>query len=275
MQNLILRIISSFFLILFFYSILGEIKQLFVLSIFFLISMSVWEFLRLSSFRLIQNNLFEKTGFFLTRQKIDFFDHIIIILLNFLCFLLIKNYIYLFFISFISFLLLLILQKISLEKIFGILYISLPIFFIIQLSNEVNFQTYIFFIIFYSITTDVSSFLVGKTFGGMKLAPRISPGKTLSGSLGGIILPLFFSLIFFSNSEVSLFLICVSSVLFSLIVQIGDLIESSFKRYCFVKESSNLIPGHGGVLDRFDGFLLLTFFVYILKIFNFNFYFII
>ena len=61
--------------------------------------MSVWEFLRLSSFRLIQNNLFEKTIFFLTRQKIDFFSHIIIILLNFLCFLLIKNYIYLFFIS--------------------------------------------------------------------------------------------------------------------------------------------------------------------------------
>ena len=237
--------------------------------------MSVWEFLRLSSFRLIQNNLHEKTGFFLTRQKIDFFDHIIIILLNFLCFLLIKNYIYLFFISFISFLLLLFLQKISLEKIFGILYISLPIFFIIQLSNEVNFKMYIFFIIFYSITTDVSSFLVGKMFGGMKLAPRISPGKTLSGSLGGIILPLFFSLIFFSNSEVSFFLISVTSILFSLIVQIGDLIESSFKRYCFVKESSNLIPGHGGVLDRFDGFLLLTFFVYILKIFNFNFYFII
>ncbi len=275
MQNLILRTISSFFLFFFFYSILGEIKQLFVLSIYFLISMSVWEFLRLSSFRLIQNNLLEKTGFFLTRQKIDFFDHVIIILLNFLCFLLIKNYIYLFFISFISFFILLFLQKISLEKIFGILYISLPIFFIIQLSNEENFKMYIFFIIFYSITTDVSSFLVGKMFGGMKLAPKISPGKTLSGSLGGIILPLFFSLIFFSNSEVSFFLISVTSFLFSLIVQIGDLIESSFKRYCFVKESSNLIPGHGGVLDRFDGFLLLTSFVYILKIFNFNFYFII
>ena len=275
MQNLVLRIISSFFLFLFFYSILAEIKYLFFLSIHFLISMSIWEFLRLSNFRLFQNNSYEKTGFLLTRQKINFFDYTTIIFLNILCFFLIKNSMYLFFIFFLLFFLFLFFQRISFEKVFGIFYICLPIFFLILLRNEEDFRIYIFFIIFYSITTDVASFFVGKLFGGIKLVPKISPGKTVSGSLGGIILPLLLSLIFFSNYQSSFFLIFFTSIFFSLIVQIGDLIESSFKRYCFVKESSNLIPGHGGVLDRFDGFLLLTFFVYILKIFNFNFYFII
>ena len=237
--------------------------------------MSIWEFLRLSNFRLFQDNSYEKTGFLLTRQKINFFDYTTIIFLNILCFFLIKNSMYLFFIFFLLFFLFLFFQRISFEKVFGIFYICLPIFFLILLRNEEDFRIYIFFIIFYSITTDVASFFVGKLFGGIKLVPKISPGKTVSGSLGGIILPLLLSLIFFSNYQSSFFLIFLTSIFFSLIVQIGDLIESSFKRYCFVKESSNLIPGHGGVLDRFDGFLLLTLFVYILKIFNFNFYFII
>ena len=134
---------------------------------------------------------------------------------------------------------------------------------------------YIFFIIFYSITTDISSFFTGKFFWRTKLAPKISPGKTISGSLGGILIPTLISLIFFSDYQNSLLLITFTSILFSFIVQIGDLIESYYKRLCYIKESSNLIPGHGGVLDRFDGFMLLIVFVYILKFFNFNFYFII
>ena len=69
--------------------------------------------------------------------------------------------------------------------------------------------------------------------------------------------------------------ILMYSVLIPISATLGDFIESYYKRKAMTKDSGNLIPGHGGVLDRFDGFLLLTFFVYILKIFNFNFYFII
>ena len=145
MQNLVLRIISSFFLFLFFYSILAEIKYLFFLSIHFLISMSIWEFLRLSNFRLFQNNSYEKTGFLLTRQKINFFDYTTIIFLNILCFFLIKNSMYLFFIFLLLFFLFLFFQRISFEKVFGIFYICLPIFFLILLRNEEDFRIYIFF----------------------------------------------------------------------------------------------------------------------------------
>ena len=60
-------------------------------------------------------------------------------------------------------------------------------------------------------------------------------------------------------------------VLFSLICQVGDFIESYFKRLCFIKESSNLIPGHGGILDRLDGAILLTTFIFILNILQINF----
>ena len=274
LTNLILRIISSFLLLFFFYSLISEEKFLFLIAIHFLISLSLWEILRLTNFRKLNNISSDSNGFFLTRQKITVFDYLLIIILNLLCFFLIYNS-YLFFYIFFAFLLLfLFIQKISLEKLFGTIYISLPIFFLILLSDDQNFKTYVFFIIFYTIATDISSFFVGKLIGGPKLAPKISPGKTISGSLGGFFIPAFLCTVFFFNYEISSFLIFFTSIFFSLIVQTGDLVESYYKRCCFVKESSNLIPGHGGVLDRFDGFLLLIFFVYILKIFNFNFYFI-
>ena len=130
-------------------------------------------------------------------------------------------------------------------------------------------------IFFYAVATDTSSFLVGRYLKGWKIAPRVSPGKTISGSIGGVIIPSILSLLFFGEKYDSVLLIVLTSIIFSMVVQIGDLIESYYKRLCFVKESSNLIPGHGGILDRFDGLALLIVFVYILKLLNFKFYFIV
>ena len=77
----------------------------------------------------------------------------------------------------------------------------------------------------------------------------------------------------FKNSNISN--IIYLSFLFSIISQVGDFIESGFKRYCRVKDSSNLIPGHGGLLDRFDGVFILVIIIYLLELLDYNFFFIV
>jgi phosphatidate cytidylyltransferase len=102
--------------------------------------------------------------------------------------------------------------------------------------------------------TDIGAYLAGRLFGGPKLAPRISPGKTWSGSLGGLVIgggllaaaghpgPGFASAL-------------LAALLLSLFAQAGDLLESWIKRKLGVKDSGRTIPGHGGLFDRLDGFL--------------------
>jgi phosphatidate cytidylyltransferase len=98
----------------------------------------------------------------------------------------------------------------------------------------------------------------GRAFGGPKLAPTVSPGKTRSGSTAGLVAgllvaPVFAALVFPRvGLEIPLWQLLVIAGALSVVGQIGDLAESLFKREAGVKDSSNLIPGHGGVLDRLD-----------------------
>jgi phosphatidate cytidylyltransferase len=100
--------------------------------------------------------------------------------------------------------------------------------------------------------------LGGKLFGSRKLAPRISPNKTIEGLLGGLVAGVICGLFFASLAGMSMAqvpavaLVAVATVLFSVI---GDLFESLLKRHVGAKDSGNLIPGHGGILDRIDGVL--------------------
>ncbi|WP_422007068.1 phosphatidate cytidylyltransferase [Pyruvatibacter mobilis] len=104
--------------------------------------------------------------------------------------------------------------------------------------------------------TDIMAFVAGRTIGGPKLAPRFSPAKTWSGLLGGMagaaVAGAATSLIL--NLDVALLLALISGGI-AVIAQIGDIAESALKRYAHVKDSSHLIPGHGGVLDRVDGLI--------------------
>jgi phosphatidate cytidylyltransferase len=107
-------------------------------------------------------------------------------------------------------------------------------------------------------STDIFAFFAGKILGGAKLAPKISPNKTWSGLFGGVIASMaigFMSSFMFSGGV--LFFIFLSALL-SIVEQISDLLESKFKRIFGVKDSSNIIPGHGGVLDRMDGMMLVA-----------------
>ena len=128
------------------------------------------------------------------------------------------------------------------------------IFFVLIDFNEQNFLTFNLFIITV-ITFDMFCYIFGKFFGKIKLT-KISPNKTVEGLFGGFILSFLSSLIFanYNNMLINFeLLIFINLIIFTAFL--GDIIESLFKRKNNLKNSSDLIPGHGGVFDRFDSFL--------------------
>ena len=112
--------------------------------------------------------------------------------------------------------------------------------------------------------TDIGAYIIGRTFGRRKLIPSISPGKTVEGALGGLGFAVVICLVyvrFVLMPYAQLGLTVQGAILFGIVIsvaaQTGDLAESLLKREAGVKDSSNLIPGHGGVLDRFDSLLFV------------------
>lgn len=104
---------------------------------------------------------------------------------------------------------------------------------------------------------DSAAYYAGRAFGKRKLAPRISPNKTVVGSVAGILGSVLTAVLLMLLSVVdwSLFFVCLSGLVLSVIAQAGDLAESMIKRDAGVKDSGTLIPGHGGILDRVDALL--------------------
>ena len=131
--------------------------------------------------------------------------------------------------------------------------ISFIFFITINFNNEINLKFNLFIITV--ISFDIFSYLFGKAFGHNKLV-KISPNKTYEGLFGGIVASFLFSLLFsyIFNINININLI---TFIFLIILSafIGDIIESYFKRKNNMKNSSQLIPGHGGFFDRFDSFL--------------------
>lgn len=102
---------------------------------------------------------------------------------------------------------------------------------------------------------DIGGYIFGKTLKGPKLAPNISPNKTWSGFLGGIFLAVLM-IFLYKEYQSEPFELLTQTIILAIISQFSDLLESKFKRMFGVKDSGNLIPGHGGILDRIDGFIL-------------------
>ena len=132
--------------------------------------------------------------------------------------------------------------------------------FIIIRNNNLSLFIYLFLI---SIVTDTFALLIGKKIGKHKLASKISPNKTIEGSIGGslfgtAIASLFY--FYFINNQHIIRIIFLTFFL-TVVGQIGDLIKSSIKRSESIKDFGNLIPGHGGILDRFDSiiFIIMTY----------------
>ncbi|HEY6601225.1 MAG TPA: phosphatidate cytidylyltransferase [Xanthobacteraceae bacterium] len=105
-------------------------------------------------------------------------------------------------------------------------------------------------------TTDISAYFAGRALGGPKLMPQVSPNKTWAGAVGGLIASVVVTLALAKMAGLTaLFALAMLAVVLSVFAQGGDLFESFLKRRFHAKDSSHLIPGHGGLMDRLDGFV--------------------
>ncbi|PWG00727.1 phosphatidate cytidylyltransferase [Levilactobacillus bambusae] len=140
----------------------------------------------------------------------------------------------------------------------GMLYVGMGFHYFIA-ARSVSVAA-IFYVLFIVWSTDSGAYIFGRQFGKHKLAPHISPNKTWEGSIGGSLLGTLVGVIFayfFPFAGHGIGSMIGLTLIFSIVGQLGDLIESALKRYYGVKDSGKILPGHGGILDRFDSLLLV------------------
>ena len=153
------------------------------------------------------------------------------------------------------------------KLIFTAIYTTLPFGFALGLPKfsaaEVTFSLEVFFLFILIWSSDTFAYFTGKFFGKHKMAPKISPKKTWEGFAGGVILTIilgFFIEKFHPDLRGNWIIV---GFLVSVFAPLGDLVESQLKRTFAVKDSGNIIPGHGGILDRLDSFIICVPVVYL------------
>ncbi|MBQ9267277.1 MAG: phosphatidate cytidylyltransferase [Clostridia bacterium] len=152
--------------------------------------------------------------------------------------------------------------------VLGMIYVTYLFSFLIFTRQLENGTYYLWFILAGAWITDIFAYLVGMAIGKHHFS-EISPKKSIEGCIGGIVgCALFFiGYSYYLNSigfELNYIVMGIIGIVVSIISQIGDFAASSIKRYCKVKDFGNIMPGHGGVLDRFDSILFVAPFVYLL-----------
>ncbi|MEK3978046.1 phosphatidate cytidylyltransferase [Psychrobacillus sp. FSL K6-2836] len=141
--------------------------------------------------------------------------------------------------------------------ILSTLYVGIGFYYFIETRNEG--LAYVIFALLIVWTTDSGAYFTGRKIGKRKLWPEISPNKTVEGFVGGIIWALITAFIiqWISPLTSSMLVLIGITIAASIFGQLGDLVESAIKRHYNVKDSGNLLPGHGGILDRFDSILFV------------------
>lgn len=234
-------------------------STLFVFLVYFLATISLFELLRMKKVPIFSAHGFLSIVFLwfflypndvLTLDKIEMIFLMILLLLSFTV--LTKN-------------------RLSYDDVgfvfLSTLYVGMGFHYLI----EARFAglSYLFFAIFVIWATDTGAYFVGKTMGKRKLWPLISPNKTIEGSVGGIISAVVTAIIFQMLIPIheSFYFVIIVAVITSIFGQIGDLVESAIKRHYIVKDSGQLLPGHGGILDRFDSLLFILPILHFLQLF--------
>lgn len=145
------------------------------------------------------------------------------------------------------------------------IYVGIGFYFLIL--ARMNGLNYVLFALFIIWATDTGAYFFGNALGKKKLWPEISPNKTFAGAIGGILIACIVSVIFqlvypFEHSLVTILLV---AMMISIVGQIGDLVASAYKRHYKIKDSGNILPGHGGILDRMDSLIFVLPFLYIIQ----------
>jgi len=151
--------------------------------------------------------------------------------------------------------------------VLGFIYIGYASFMLIYFRLKDSSYIPTLALLLVVIATDIGAYFSGRSIGGKKLAPTISPGKTWAGLGGGMIAAgsVWGLYSHFNNSQIW-YIAFVSGMLMALLAQLGDLFQSWMKRRAGMKDSSNIIPGHGGLFDRADGILAVFFVLGLLHI---------
>ena len=150
----------------------------------------------------------------------------------------------------------------------GICYIPLFLMYIPMLLGEENGKILVWYVIIWAWATDIFAYCIGKRIGKHKFS-KISPNKSIEGCIGGTIGAIICTIIYtiiiniFFKLNINIFAITGISIILSLIGQIGDFAASSIKRHVGIKDFSNLLPGHGGMLDRIDRLIFIAPFAYL------------
>lgn len=142
--------------------------------------------------------------------------------------------------------------------ILGIIYIGVPFALLdfIAFDGQHFYAKTVFGLLVLTWMNDTGAYLVGSKFGKTPLLPRVSPKKTWEGSLGGGVITFLVAIVlFFTLDELRIIDWLVLAAIVSIFASLGDLVESMLKRSVEIKDSGTLLPGHGGLLDRFDGFI--------------------
>ncbi len=151
----------------------------------------------------------------------------------------------------------------------GVLFLGISVALLIMIRH-IDLKLFVFLFTI-TIMTDTFAYITGLLIGKHKLVPSVSPKKTWEGVIGGTVMGTFISSMFYYtciNPNVSLINLVLICIFLSLVGQMGDLVFSSIKRYFKIKDFSNIMPGHGGILDRLDSIIFVilgfTFFISIL-----------
>jgi len=152
--------------------------------------------------------------------------------------------------------------------VLAVLYIGIGFYYFIQ-TREAGL-VFLFYALAVVWVTDSGAYFIGRAMGKHKLWPDISPNKTVEGAIGGIVCALAAAALFaaFADLDIPFPKLMIVTVILSIFGQIGDLAESALKRHYGVKDSGNIMPGHGGILDRCDSWLFVLPLLHFLHVLN-------